>query len=98
MFTEIGPTELKARLAGGERPFLLDVRNADEFEEATIEGAVHIPLDELEERVDELDDQRESEIIVFCRSGNRSSQACMYLELCGFDRMVNLRGGMLAWE
>jgi adenylyltransferase/sulfurtransferase len=89
--------DLKSRLDAGDRPYLLDVRQQEEHEEFSLEPSVLIPLNELPERVGELDDYRNKELIVYCRSGNRSQQACMFLELSGFTNVVNLTGGMLAW-
>jgi rhodanese-related sulfurtransferase len=80
-----------------EELVLLDVRRPDEWEAGHLEGAIHIPLQELEKRMAELDQYRNGEIIVYCRSGSRSSQACMFLEMSGFANPVNLRGGLLDW-
>jgi rhodanese-related sulfurtransferase len=88
---------LRSRLASGETLTILDVREPDEHAEFAIETSFLIPLGELPERVRELDQYRDHELIVCCRSGNRSLQACMFLELSGFENVVNLDGGMLAW-
>lgn len=93
----ISVQDLKARIAAGESLILLDVRQPEEHAEKNIEGSLLIPLGELPERVDELEAHRNSELIVYCRSGNRSGQACMFLEAAGFTNPVNLTGGMLAW-
>lgn len=97
MTNRITVHELKSRLDAGERPHLLDVRQIEEHEEFALEPSLLIPLHELPERVAELDEFRNQELIVYCRSGNRSQQACMFLELSGFTNVVNLTGGMLAW-
>lgn len=94
---EIAPTDLKARIAAGENLILLDVRQPEEHAEVHIPNSILIPLGELEERIDELDEYRDKELIVYCRSGNRSGQACMFLDMMGFENTVNLRGGMLSW-
>lgn len=94
---EISTTELKDRLTAGDVPFLLDVRQPDEFAAEHIHGATLIPLGELPGRIDEIEQYRDQEIIVICRSGNRSGQACMFLEMSGFSKATNMRGGMLAW-
>lgn len=94
---EITPTDLKARIAAGEDLILLDVRQPEEHAEVHIPNSILIPLGELEERIDELDEYRDKELIVYCRSGNRSGQACMFLDMMGFENTVNLRGGMLSW-
>lgn len=97
MFEQISTDELKQRLDQGEKPVLLDVRRQDEWDEHHLDGALHIPLDQLEQRAGELDAYRGTELIVYCRTGNRSSQACMLLDILGFKQPVNLRGGITAW-
>lgn len=94
---EITPTDLKARIAAGENLILLDVRQPEEHAEIHIPNSILIPLGELEERIDELEEYRDKELIIYCRSGNRSGQACMFLDMMGFENTVNLRGGMLSW-
>lgn len=94
---EITPTDLKARIAAGENLILLDVRQPEEHAEVHIPNSILIPLGELEERIDELEEYRDKELIIYCRSGNRSGQACMFLNMMGFENTVNLRGGMLSW-
>ncbi len=75
---------------------LIDVRQPGELVEGTLDGAVNIPLDQLVMRVRELDPQRRT--IVFCRSGGRSAQAAQFLAAAGFDDVVDLAGGMLAFR
>jgi molybdopterin/thiamine biosynthesis adenylyltransferase/rhodanese-related sulfurtransferase len=94
---EITVTELKARLDRGERPALLDVREQFEWNIVNLGayGAHIIPLKQLQGRENELD--REQELIVYCRSGNRSAQAAEYLMAQGFRNVSNLKGGVRAW-
>lgn len=73
---------------------LVDVRQPDEVAGGTLPGFVNIPLDQLQQRVDELDPARR--VVLLCRSGNRSGSAAQFLTLSGFDDVVNLSGGMLA--
>jgi rhodanese-related sulfurtransferase len=74
---------------------LIDVRQPDEVSAGTLPGAVNIPLDELPDRVDELD--RTRRVVVLCRSGGRSTKASEFLTASGFGDVVNLSGGMLAY-
>ncbi|GIP60979.1 MULTISPECIES: rhodanese-like domain-containing protein [Paenibacillus] len=92
---EISPQELSARLKKGEAVKMLDVREPEEWAAGHIEGAKHIPLGQILERLGELD--ADEELIVICRSGNRSGLACELLEEKGFN-VVNMTGGLLAWE
>ena len=73
---------------------VLDVREDDEWAAGRLEGSVHIPLGELGERFTELPS---GQVLVVCRSGNRSAYATAYLNDQGFDA-VNLDGGLIAWH
>lgn len=83
--------ELTAREHGSEAsPVLLDTRTADEVARGSVEGALHVPLDELRERLDELPSGRR--LLVFCQSGLRSYVACRILTQHGFS-CANVSGG-----
>jgi len=92
---EITPNELKDMLESGDQLNLVDVRESDEVAEGMIPGAVHIPLGDVEARMDELD--KSKQYIVICRSGGRSGRATEFLDGSGYN-VVNMTGGMLAWE
>lgn len=94
---DITINELKARMDQGEALHIVDVREEYEFDEFNI-GAQLIPLGELSDRLDEIEDLKEVELIVHCRSGARSGRAKEYLESEGFSKVRNLIGGMLAWQ
>lgn len=89
---EIDVTELEAVLATGAP--LVDVREADEFAEARVPGAILIPLSEFVARVDEV--PADGTVYVICAAGGRSAQAAQYLEAGGVDA-VNVAGGTMAW-
>jgi rhodanese-related sulfurtransferase len=94
----ISVEELKKRLDAGEELNIVDVREPNENAEFNIGGKL-IPLGRIQTmQVDEIEDLRDKEIIVYCRSGNRSGQACLILETMGFTKTKNLSGGMLAWK
>jgi rhodanese-related sulfurtransferase len=95
-YATITPEQLKARLEAGERVRMIDVREAEEVAEGMIPGAVHLPLGELPQRLDEI--PQDEEVVIICRSGGRSARACQYLAMLGFTNPVNLAGGMLAWN
>ncbi len=92
---EISVQELKAQLESPDKPKLLDVREAYELEIAKIDGAIHIPQNEVEQRINELSPNEN--LIVFCRSGIRSAKVCKILEEENFNFVKSLRGGILAW-
>ena len=92
---EITVEELKGRLDRGEDVFVLDVREPNEYRICRIAGSTLIPLGELPRRVDELD--RHRDIVVHCKSGMRSAKAVALLRERGFERVWNLKGGILAW-
>lgn len=93
---EISPVELKRRLENGSRLALVDVREPHEWDIVHLEGALLIPQNELTARMNELDSA--DEIVLYCRSGERSSRALNLLRDAGFGRLKNLRGGINAWS
>lgn len=94
----ISPIELKKRIDNGEALNIVDVREPHEHAEFNI-GGILVPLGDIRAmQVDELEDLKEKEVIVYCRSGGRSGQAAMILETMGFQNVKNLTGGMLAWQ
>jgi phage shock protein E len=92
--TKIDVTETKRRLDSGAS-ILIDVRESEEWRDGHIPGSVHIPLGQLDERLSEI--PRERDILLFCRSGNRSGRATAALRSIGFTRVTNVEGGILAW-
>ncbi|HEY4154837.1 MAG TPA: rhodanese-like domain-containing protein [Puia sp.] len=94
----ISVQEVHERLAKGESLNLVDVREPAEHAEFNIGGFL-IPLGKIRQmQVDELEDLKSRELICYCRSGNRSGQACQLLGMMGFSNTKNLEGGMLAWR
>lgn len=90
--------DLKQKIDSGEPFHLIDVREPHEHAEFNVGGQL-IPLGKiLSMQLDELEDLKQEEIVLYCRSGNRSGQACMILETMGFANVVNVTGGMLAWQ
>lgn len=79
-----------------EQLVLLDVREVFEHKAQNLAGSILIPLGELQRRIDELEKYREKEIVVYCRSGSRSTTACKLLQAKGF-KATNLSGGIIRW-
>lgn len=90
--------ELKAMFLAGEQVNLLDVREPHENAEFNV-GGINLPLGNIQSMmVDSIEDWKDEEVVVYCRSGNRSGQACQFLQMLGFNNVRNLTGGMLAWQ
>lgn len=98
MNLQIEPVELSRRLDSPEPPALLDVREPEEHAFVALANSRLIPLGELEARLDELDDWRDREIVVYCHHGIRSMHAIARLRASGFTRLRNLRGGIDRWS
>ena len=79
-----------------ERPVLVDVREPWEWNLARIEGAAHIPMQQIPARFDELDPAHPT--VVYCHHGMRSLQVVAFLQRAGFSRLHNLAGGINAWS
>jgi rhodanese-related sulfurtransferase len=92
--TVIGVEEARRKLDAREA-VMIDVREADEWRAGHVAGATHIPLGQLAGRIGEL--PRDRELLLFCRSGNRSGKATQWLRAQGYDRARNVEGGIIAW-
>ena len=94
MIPEIDVHETKKRLSEGS--LLVDVREQNEFDAERIPGSILIPLSEFAARYEEL--PKDKPLIMQCRSGGRSGQATEFLLANGYDDVVNMAGGILAWS
>jgi adenylyltransferase/sulfurtransferase len=88
--------DLNQKKENGDSFFLLDVRDYHEYLVSNI-GGHHIPYDELDNRLNEISDHKNDELIVMCRSGNTSMDACKKLIDAGFENVISLKGGMKCW-
>ena len=95
MLSSISPEELQRRLNGDDVPFMLDVREPEEMADGVIPGSVNIPMDDVAQRLRELPKDRD--IVVICHLGQRSAFITTQLNALGYDRAVNLNGGVDAW-
>jgi rhodanese-related sulfurtransferase len=96
-YQDLDPKEFLAAFKDSENAVLLDVRTAAEIEDIAIDGHVAIDIQKPDfiEKIGALD--KNKTYFVYCRSGNRSGQACKYMATQGFGALYNLKGGMLAW-
>lgn len=77
---------------------IVDVREDSEWKELHIAGAIHIPLAQVASRLNELEQYKNRNVVVQCRSGKRSAKATSMLQAAGFTKVYNLTGGIIAWE
>lgn len=98
MVQTITVQELKSKIDNGESIHLVDVREPHEHAEFNI-GGILLPLGKVQTmQVDDIEDLKNETVYVYCRSGNRSGQACLILGTMGFTNVINVTGGMLAWQ
>ncbi len=96
-FNEVSPTEAVS-LINKEKAVVLDVRPASDFKNGHLTNAINIPFQSLSEQSKKISKYKNKPLIVYCKSGNFSAQACKKLEKEGFETIHNLRGGVMAWE
>ncbi len=98
MFKTISPEDLKLKMDSKENFNLIDVREPHENAEFNI-GGLLLPIGKIQTmQIEEIEEIKNEEIIVYCRSGMRSSQAALILQQVGFTNVFNLTGGMVAWQ
>jgi len=94
---EIDVRSVKALLDAETLPLLLDCREQEEYDMVCIQGTRHIPMNEIPNRIAELDEFRSQQIVVHCHLGGRSLQVVQWLRSQGFDHAQNMTGGIDAW-
>ena len=87
-----------AKMFSEQKAIIVDVREDDEWKAQHIAGAIHIPLAQVESRLGELTQYKDSTVIMQCRSGKRSAKAASTLQAAGFTKVYNLTGGIIAWD
>lgn len=90
-------SELNALLETGVQPLLIDVREAHELANGVIEGAIHIPMNDVPARLEDFASYKDKCVVLICRSGKRSAQVGQFMEHVGFTDVINLDGGMNSW-
>ena len=94
-YGDVSVGDAKELIEGNPSLVILDVRTNEEYTNGHIEGAINIPIDELEERLDELNDN--DELLVYCRTGNRSRTAIEILNENGFKKVYHMNEGITTW-
>jgi rhodanese-related sulfurtransferase len=92
---EIDSVTLQSRMAAGDDLYLVDIRTPAEIAQGAIPGAAYLPMHLIPLRMREL--PRDKDVVLYCRSGARSYHACAFLAQNGFAKVLNLRGGIIAW-
>ena len=92
---EITPRDYVSLTDAGKLPFLLDVREGWEVAIASVPGAIHIPMGEIPDRLNEIPMDRT--VVVLCKVGGRSMNVARFLAAKGYPDVINLKGGILAW-
>src|SRR5687768_16534500 len=97
-YTNMSPKQFKSAIENSKDIVILDVRTPSEVAQGAIPGAIDIDFltEEFAIKVKTLD--KNKHYYIYCRSGNRSGQACQMMSQMGFKHLVNLEGGMLAWD
>ena len=95
---ELGPGVVKQLLDSDEDITLLDCRTDKELAVAAIEGAVFLPMQEIPDRVEELDDYLDRKLVVFCHAGVRSMKVALFLRERGFEDVWSMAGGIDLWS
>jgi len=96
-FTSIGPAAAIS-VINQDKTIILDVREMSEIKSGMLADAIHIPGSSVKKRLSELDKYKDNSVVVYCRSGNRSTGVCRALTSRGFEKVYNLAGGIMAWE
>lgn len=94
-YGDVSVSEAKTLIDKKTSLIILDVRTLQEYEEGHIDGAINIPVQELEKRLNEL--SKDEEILIYCRTGNRSSQAVRILESNGYNKIFHMNEGITKW-
>jgi NADPH-dependent 2,4-dienoyl-CoA reductase/sulfur reductase-like enzyme/rhodanese-related sulfurtransferase len=98
LFTGISVQDVKKKLEAGEKPFIIDTRGPDEYETARLGiGERLIPMGALRKRKDELPDDKDKEIITYCKISLRGYEAARYLQSLGYTNVKVMEGGIMAW-
>jgi len=104
--TEVFPWDVEEKLDGDPAPLVLDIREPDEYAAMHIQGSLHVPRGILEsaceynyeETIPELVEAREREVVVVCRSGNRSALAAFTMQLLGYRSVSSMKTGLRGWN
>lgn len=96
-YKTISPAAAKERLQSGDKMVLLDVRSLEEHYTTRIKNSICLPVDVIAQNIERVIPDKNTEIIVYCRSGMRATTACKQLSKMGYTNVSNL-GGIMSWS
>lgn len=97
-YININDKQMRELMKDTDNTILIDVRTEEEYEEKNISNSINIPLNSLMFNIDELEDYKDKNVIIYCRSGHRSITACNLLSLEGFNKIYNLEKGIIGYD
>ncbi|RMF53273.1 MAG: hypothetical protein D6749_02710 [Chloroflexota bacterium] len=96
MLKELTPRQVHERLRNGKALTIIDVREAWELAICRLDGALHIPMDEIPDALERI--PRQGDVVIMCHSGGRSAQVAFWLTMQGFSNVYNMAGGIDQWS
>ncbi len=90
-------TEVNDLISNSDSLVKIDVREKVELAHGIMEGSIHMPMQEIPDQINTLEQHKNDTILIICRSGMRSHQVGQFMEQMGFTDIINLSGGMNAW-
>lgn len=97
-YVNIDDNRLKDLMKDKDNTILIDVRSEEEYEEKNIEDSINIPLNNLLYSIDDIEEYKDKDVIIYCRSGHRSITACNLLSMEGFNKIYNLEKGIIGYD
>lgn len=97
-YININNDKLRDLMKDRDNAILIDVRTKEEFEEVKIKNSINIPLNELMYNISDIEEYRDKNVIIYCRSGHRSITACNLLSIEGFSNVYNLERGIIDYD
>jgi rhodanese-related sulfurtransferase len=94
-YGDVTVEEAKSLIESNSSLIILDVRTREEYDSGHIDGAILIPVSELEDRLDEL--SKEEELLIYCRTGNRSTNSVNILKANGYTKIFHMKDGIITW-
>lgn len=97
-FKSINSIQAQSLINDSKNLIIIDVRRYSEFKENKIPNAINIPVEELEWEIEELKENKDNPILIYCKAGHKSVLACQILEEEGFTNLYNLGQGLLGYK